>query len=120
METNNAILCPTCHQAILLEYYFCPNCGTKLRMPPLSASFTTQTKLYMHSIILPLLCFITISKWRAFDYLKSNEKGMRQIGMTACLLLLLSTVAFGWYATVLTRSIVQSQVDSLNGDLGGY
>ena len=121
---NNTIprdprLCPVCHQAVMPEYYFCPNCGAKLNTPPLSTSLAAQIWLYAFSIILPMICFLAVSKWQGVAYYKSNDEKTKQIGMIACTLLALSTIFTVWYAIVWTRQEIQSSVNSINMDMSG-
>jgi len=54
MENISAV-CPTCHQPVSPEDYFCPNCGKDLKAKPLSVSITTQIGIYLLSIFLPPL-----------------------------------------------------------------
>ena len=117
-NTNTDRLCPICHQAVMPEYYFCPNCGAKLNAPPLSTSVAAQLWLYAFSIILPIICFLAVSKWQGVQYLKSNDEKAKQIGIIACTLLALSTIFTIWYAIVWTRQAIQSSVNSINMDMG--
>jgi len=110
--------CPVCHQPVLPEYYFCPNCGKELHPPPLSISPGAQAKIYLHSIILPFLAFITVSKWQGYRYFKSDDEGAKQIGVIAISLLVLSTLLLCWLAYVWTEDAIQSSVNSINADLG--
>ena len=115
--TLSSAICPVCHQPILPSYYFCPNCGTKLNVAPLSTTPAAQAKLYAHSIILPFLCFFTASKWRGWQYFKSSDPKTKQIGLIGCILVTLSTVLLVWYSIIWTRQEIQSQVNSINADM---
>lgn len=110
-------VCPICHQPVLPEYYFCPNCGAKLNVPPLSTSAGAQAWLYAFSIILPMICYLAVSKWQGYKYYKSPDPKTKQIGTIACLLLALSTVFTIWYAIVWTQQEIQSSVNSINADM---
>jgi hypothetical protein len=110
-------ICSVCHQPILPSYYFCPNCGAKLNAAPLSTSPKAQAKLYAHSIILPMLCFFTASKWRGWQYFKSSDPKTKQIGLIACILITLSTILLVWYVVIWTQQEIQSQVNSINADM---
>ena len=121
METNSQqSLCPVCHQQTLPEYYFCPNCGKKLNEPPLSTTPITQAKIYAFSIVLPMICFLFITRWPAVKYFKSKDPKAKQIGQIAWLLMILSTVVTIWLTVVWTQAFIKSQVDSINADLGSY
>jgi hypothetical protein len=124
MDANSTVtasavsaICPVCHQPILPSYYFCPNCGAKLNAAPLSTTSTAQAKLYAHSIILPLLCFFTASRWQGIRYFKSSDPKTKQIGLIACILITLSTILLVWYAIIWTQQEIQSQVNSINADM---
>ena len=117
MEPNTSI-CPTCHQPVLPTYYFCPNCGFKLKSAPLSTTVGMQIQIYLFSIILPFICFIFAKKWPGIKYCKSNDPKAKQIGYVAWALLIISTTALIWLSIVWTRNAVQSSINSLNVDLG--
>ncbi len=113
-------MCPTCHQTVLPSYYFCPNCGAKLNAPPLSTSIGAQAWLYFFSLILPMICYLAVTKWQGFKYYKSADPKTKKIGMIACGLLLLSTVFTIWYAIYWTQQEIQSSVSAINADMGAY
>lgn len=113
-------ICPVCHQPVLSQYYFCPNCGTKLNLTPLSTTISTQVKIYLFSIILPIICFIFVTKWPGVKYFKSDDPKTKQIGQIACSLLIISTVFTIWFAVVWTQNYIESTVNSINSDLSSY
>ncbi len=113
--------CTLCHQPLLPIYYFCPNCGTQVKLPPLSTTFRAQLWMYILSIILPALCYIIIGKWKGLQYLKSQEPKARMIGIIACILLLVSTVLTFWFANSYTQKIVQQALGGASVDIeSGY
>lgn len=112
--------CPVCHQSVLPSYYFCPNCGAKLREAPLSTSALAQIWIYLFSIILPPMCFLFVSKWPGMKYVRSRDAKTRQIGQAAWFLLILSTILTIWFAVVWTQNYIKETVDSINTDLSGY
>lgn len=112
-------LCATCHTELLSTYYFCPNCGTVAHEPPLSTSIWTQTQLYMFSIVLPMICFLTISKWKGIKYLRSEEKEARVVGVIACLLLVVSTIYTIYFTITATEKIIQSSTKNINLEIDG-
>jgi hypothetical protein len=89
-------------------------------MPPLSTSVGTQAWVYLFSIILPVICFLAVTKWPGVRYFKSNNPKARQIGIIAWTLLILSTVVTIWLAYVWTEEAIQSSVNSVNLDMDGY
>ena len=112
-------ICPVCHQPILPSYYFCPNCGTKLNVniAPLSTTTGTQIWIYIYSIILPMICFITVKKWPGIKYFKSKEPKAKRIGQIAWALIILSTIVTIWLATIFTQMAVKSTTEKMNADL---
>jgi hypothetical protein len=116
MEPQTTDVCPICHEPVKPEWYFCPNCGTKLRQAPLSTSPMAQLGLYAFSIILPWILFIMVTKWQGITYLKSKNPQEKQIGIIACTLLVASTILTIWLAYVFTQQLIQSSLSSLNTD----
>ena len=120
LSANNISgFCSVCHQPILAQYYFCPNCGNKLNSAPLSTTPGTQAWIYLFSIILPMICFIFVTRWPGVKYYKSNDPKAKQIGQVAWVLIILSTIFTIWMATVLTQKMINSTLDSINTDFGG-
>ena len=110
-------ICLYCHQPILPTYYFCPNCGNKIKGTPLSTSVQTQLGLYAFSIILPLICFLFVTKWQGLKYLRSQDEKTKSIGYIACFLLAVSTVVTIWYAVVWTQQTIQQSVNDINTEM---
>jgi hypothetical protein len=104
------LLCPQCHQPILPTYYFCPNCGKKLNEPGLSTTVGAQAWLYAFSIVLPIICFLAVTKWQGIKYAKSLDPKARQIGYAAIALLTISTIVTFWYAAVWINQQIQAGV----------
>jgi hypothetical protein len=112
-------VCPVCHQPILAEYYFCPNCGAKINEAPLSTTAGTQAWVYAFSIILPMICFIFVTRWPGVKYYKSSDPKMHRIGQIAWALLIISTIVTIWLVYVFTLQMIQSSVNSINTDFSG-
>ena len=112
--------CSVCHQPILPQYYFCPNCGAKINTAPLSTSIGTQLGMYAFSIILPMMGFIFVTRWPGMKYFKSHDSKTKMIGEVAWTLLILSTIITIWLAYVWTEETIQSSVSSINASLNGY
>ncbi len=115
METT----CPVCHQPILPQYYFCPNCGAKLNSAPLKVDAGTQAWIYIFSIILPMIGFIFVTRWQGMKYFRSADPKAKQIGRVALTLIIISTIVVIWLAYVWTQHTIQSTLDSINTDFGG-
>ena len=78
--------CKFCNFSVLETYYFCPNCGKKLKNPPLSTSLSKQLGIYAISVFLPPLGIIP-----AIKYLMSNERHAKVVGIIALILTIIST-----------------------------
>ena len=123
VDTTNTIIptvCPTCHQPVMQQYYFCPNCGTNLHSAPLSTSVATQVWIYAYSIILPNILFITVTRWPGMKYYRSTDSKAKMIGQVAWILIVLSTLASLWFAYIFTQQAIQSMNASINADLGSF
>jgi hypothetical protein len=116
MESN---ICAVCHQPILPQYYFCPNCGAKIHEAPLSTTTGTQAWIYAFSIILPMICFIFVTRWPGMKYYKSDDPKIKKIGQIAWALLILSTIVTIVLIYFWTQQLIQSQINSINTDFGG-
>ncbi len=110
--------CAVCHQPLLPTYYFCPNCGAKVREAPLPTTALTELWIYVFSAILPPLCFIFVSRWPGVKYFKSKDPKAHRIGIIAWVTILLSTLATIWLAVIFTQMAVQSSIQSINADMG--
>lgn len=79
------LTCRFCNFQILETYYFCPNCGKKIKNPPLSTSLSKQLTVYAISILLPPLGVVP-----AIKYLLSKEKHAKIVGIIALILTVIS------------------------------
>ncbi|MCL4405185.1 MAG: zinc ribbon domain-containing protein [Patescibacteria group bacterium] len=121
MDENQPVAvatCPKCHQSVLPQYYFCPNCGQALREPPLPTSALAQIKLYAFTLILmPLTCYLIYRRWLGVKYLRSQDPKARQIGIVSMILLIVSValvIWLIWAAIIWAEQYVQAQENSLN------
>lgn len=115
MESN---ICSFCHQPILPQYYFCPNCGAKINSAPLSTTVGTQAWIYAFSIILPMILFIFVTRWPGVKYFKSSDRKAKLIGQIAWALLIVSTIITIWLVYIWTQQMIQSSINSINVDFG--
>ena len=113
-------VCPYCHQPISPQFYYCPNCGTKLNVAPLSTTALTQTWIYALSILLPFIGFLAISKWPAVKYFKSEDPNAKRISIIATMLMIASTIVMCWLAYVWTTNYIQTTVNGINVDMSAY
>lgn len=109
--------CPVCHQPVLPSYYFCPNCGANLHPKPLSTSISTQLGIYAFSIILPMICFVAVTKWPGMKYYRSEDPKVKQIGAIAWILLVLSTLVTLYYAYYAVEQTIQDAQAQINQDM---
>ena len=100
-------LCPFCHSPTTETYYFCPNCGKKLKEPPVSTTILKQIGIYALSIFLPPL-----GLWPGIKYLKQDNKKAKIIGLVAVILTVISTVITVWLTIGLTSQL-NSQINQL-------
>ena len=119
MESNRESVCSYCHNKVLPEYYFCPNCGTKLDLAPLSTTVATQIYIYAFSLVLPMICFLFVTRWPGVKYLKSKDEKTKKIGIIACTVLAISTILTIYLAYAWTQSAIKSSIDSINTDFSG-
>jgi hypothetical protein len=119
-QPASSAICQTCHQPVLASYYFCPNCGTKLNAPPLPTSIAAQIGLYLFSIILPVICYLAITKWQGYKYSRSKDPKTRNIGLIAWALLIVSSVITFWYATVWVEQQIQASTNAVTAELNDY
>lgn len=86
MEQN---LCKYCHFPLEEKFYFCPNCGKKIKEPPVT--LMQQIGVYALSIFLPPL-----GLWPGVKYLSQKDQKTRIIGIIAIILTIISTVVTAW------------------------
>ncbi|MDR3582209.1 MAG: zinc ribbon domain-containing protein [Candidatus Pacebacteria bacterium] len=113
-----APICPQCHLPVRPEYYFCPNCGQKLHVPPLSTTVVSQILLYVFSAILPWIAYLAITKWEGIKYIRSGDARARTIGWIALGILVVSSVVAFWLATVWIDQTINSTLTGVNGLTG--
>ena len=109
-------ICSVCHQPLLPQYYFCPNCGTKIDGTPLSTSTKTQAWIYFFSLLLPLIAYIFVTKWPGIKYYKSKDPKTHRIGQIAWALIIISTIVTIGLAWYWTEQMIKSQIQSINTD----
>jgi Double zinc ribbon len=107
-----AMICPQCHQPVQPGWYFCPNCGKKLSEPGLSTTLGSQLWLYAFSIILPVMCYLAITKWEGIKYARSEDPKAQEIGWIAITLLVVSSIIVIWWTTVWIQGFIQAQTST--------
>lgn len=90
-QVNNQEICDLCHKAVLPEYYFCPNCGNKLREELKPISFMTKLGLYALALFLPPL-----GLWPGAKYMIKKSKEAKKVGAITIVLTILSSILTTW------------------------
>jgi hypothetical protein len=107
---NITNICPVCHQTILAEYYFCPNCGNNLKEKPVKISILTQIGLYALAVFLPPL-----GLWPGITYMMKKNPQAKRIGLITIILTLISTILMIWAIF----SVFSSYLSQMTGVLYG-
>ena len=94
--------CKNCGYQILGDYYFCPNCGKKLKNPPLALTISKQIYIYFISVALPPL-----GLWPGIKYLLDKRPKAKIIGTVAIILTIISSIL----TVQLTLSLLNGQKD---------
>src|SRR5581483_7606560 len=104
-------ICPRCHASSPITSFFCPNCGRKLKEPPLSTSLLKQILLYSGAVLLPPSGLFT-----GIKYLSHGEDGKtKAIGVILLLLTFISVAVSVWILV----GLWQETTSVLNAELGG-
>ena len=104
-------VCKSCHSISPNTYFFCPNCGKKLKEKPLSTSFSKQAILYLISFFLP-----PFGLPQGIKYLRQNGGKQKAIGITIILL----TIASISISIMIVNSFMSSVSKLYNGDFNSY
>jgi len=97
--------CKHCNYPIADTFYFCPNCGKKIKDPPPVTTFAKQISIYLTSVLLPPL-----GLWPGFRYLFSKDPKARVIGIIAIVLTIVSLFLTTWF----TINYFQNQLNNVN------
>ena len=79
--------CKNCKALIVETFYFCPNCGKKLKEPPYKFSWGKTIAIVLESVLLPPL-----GLFPGFRYLRMKEAGAKMLGAFAIVLTIISSV----------------------------
>jgi hypothetical protein len=110
-------VCEVCHFQLSDNFYFCPNCGRKLKITPPSMSIATLIGIFALSLFIPPL-----GLWPAYKYLKQPNQKAKTIGFIIIALTIISLVI----SVVLALQLGQSLNKQINdayikyGSMGGY
>jgi uncharacterized OB-fold protein len=103
---NIPLVCPVCHQSVVPEWYFCPNCGKELKAKLVRVSAATQIGIYALSVFLPPL-----GLWPGIKYLGKKGREAKIVGAIAIVLTIISSVVTTW----LTFRYLQSYLAIYSG-----
>lgn len=81
--------CDYCHQPILPEYYYCPNCGASVKAAPITA--LAQIGWYAFAVFLPPLGLAP-----GIQYLKKKSQQAKRVGTIILILTLISSILMVW------------------------
>lgn len=96
----NLLACKVCKYVIQESWYFCPNCGKKLKHKPRSNSVWSQIKVYAISILFPPLGIFP-----GLGYLLERNNKSKLIGLICIILTLLSLYVSIIYITNLLKQV---------------
>ncbi len=105
------IFCPSCRQPVDTSVFFCPNCGKKIRSPPLSTSVTTQILLYIKTLLLPPFGII----W-GYRYCRQSDRASKIIGYIVIVITIIETI----WMTKVTVDIINSTTTQINSQVQLY
>ena len=80
------IICRFCKANISSDFFFCPNCGKKLKDKPLSTSTPKQILVYLASAFLP-----PIGLWWAVKYLRQSDPLSKKIAVFIIIITVIAT-----------------------------
>ncbi|MEK9154984.1 MAG: zinc ribbon domain-containing protein [Patescibacteria group bacterium] len=89
--------CSSCNAPISPTENFCPQCGTKLKEPPLSISVRKQAFIYLISFFLA-----PFGLGYAFKYLKQSDPKARKVGIIVVILTILAIALMIWVTKIFT------------------
>lgn len=97
LASDHKSICPQCHQPVLPEYYFCPNCGKGLKEKPLSTTIWAQLWLYIFTLVfMPLTSYLVYRYWNGIKYFRSEDPKAKRIGLISIILLIGTIIAVAW------------------------
>lgn len=102
-------ICPSCHLHLAENFYFCPNCGKKIKEPIAPVTIGKQIGIYALSLFLPPL-----GLFPGIKYLLQKEKKRKIIGIAAIALTIISTIITVWITINLTSQVTKTLDTQLN------
>lgn len=108
---NEQKVCSICHQPVLDEYFYCPNCGNNLKEKLIPVSLAAQLGMYALAIFLPPL-----GLWPGIKYLSKKSSQAKRVGVITIVLTLIASMATIWAIFSIFNNYI-SQVNELMYDL---
>src|SRR3972149_5942773 len=96
--------CPKCKFPILENYFFCPNCGKKLKNGPLPINIEKQIGLYLISFLVPPFGLLP-----GVRYLLQKDNKRRVVGVVCIVITIISLV--------LTAIVLNKMISDINKQL---
>jgi hypothetical protein len=100
-----ALPCKYCQKPVWDSYFFCPNCGKKLKEPPFKFSWAKAFGIIIASFLLPPFGIIP-----AVKYLRINDNRARAIGLIALALTIILTVI----VVILIQNLITTMTQTYN------
>lgn len=108
---DEIITCPGCHLPVEKSCYFCPNCGKKIRSPPLSTTWSSQIILYLKTLLLPPLGLI----W-GYRYLRQPDSDSKLVGLVTVVITVIEII----WLIVTTIGVVNMANQQINQQIQLY
>lgn len=91
--------CKYCKSQVLENFYFCPNCGKKIKEPPYKFSWGKTITILLESVLLP-----PFGLFPGVKLLKTNNTGARILGTVAIILTVISVII----STIFLRNFINN------------
>ncbi len=105
-------VCQMCHFPLSESFYFCPNCGKKIK-EHFSTSLWKQISIYGISLLLPPL-----GLFPGIKYASQKDTKVRMIGIIAISITIIATILTLWFTYVFVNDAVtkaNKQLDQMQG-----
>ena len=98
--------CKHCKNPVTETFYFCPNCGKKLKEPPFKFSWKKTIVVILESAFLPPLGIFP-----GIKYLRMKETGAKILGLLAIVITTISAVLTTIYFVNFVNSLSKTYGD---------
>lgn len=98
--------CKYCKAQISDTFYFCPNCGKKLKEPPFKFSWGKTIAIILESALLPPL-----GLFPGIKHLRMKETGAKILGLLAIVITIISAVVTTIYFVNFVNSLSKTYGD---------